>query len=181
MSNQRIIIFDGPDGCGKTQIAAALSERIGVPVFKNEFEWKHFSTENKDEYFVNAIKYQHPYLLSFLKQTGNSVIFDRAHPSEFAYSSVFNRKTDWDALTECDEMSYDMNAKIIIPFRTSYDNVEDEFGVTSEHLEKIFNEYKAFARWTKCEVYFLNVDDEDLDRELREVIGFVGEYDESTL
>ena len=117
MKKQHVIIFDGPDGCGKTNISAALSDLMGIPVFKNEFEWDYFDVKSKNDYFINAIKYQHPYLLSYIKQSGSSIIFDRAHPSEFVYSKVFSRKTDLDALRMCDDMSAVLGAKIIIPLR----------------------------------------------------------------
>jgi len=45
MRKQQVIIFDGPDGCGKTNIAAALSDALGVPVFKNQFEWDNYEIE----------------------------------------------------------------------------------------------------------------------------------------
>ena len=174
MKDQMVIIFDGPDGCGKTNIANALSELLRIPVFKNQFEWDNFDLDVSGNYFINAIRYQHPYILSFLKQTGNSVIFDRAHPSEFAYSRVFGRETCEKSLKLCDDMSAELSAKIIIPYRSSYNDVEDEYGVTPAHLERIESEYRDFANHTKCDVYFLNVDDEDLSREIAEIIDFLG-------
>ena len=168
-----VIIFDGPDGCGKTNISSALSSLLKIPVFKNEFEWDHFEVKTKNDYFIKAIKYQHPYLLSYIKQTGSSVIFDRAHPSEFVYPKVFNRDTDERSLQICDDMSASLGAKIIIPYRSSYEGVEDEYGVTPEHLLEIDRGYKEFAKWTKCDTFFLNVDDEDLDRELKEIMEFL--------
>ena len=179
MRKQRVIIFDGPDGCGKTNIAAALSDVLGIPVFKNQFEWDNFDLGSSNNYFINAIRYQHPYVLSFLKQTGSSVIFDRAHPSEFAYSRVFGRETCEKSLELCDIMSADLSAKIIIPYRTSYGSVEDEYGVTPSHLRALESEYRSFADNTRCDVYFLNVDDEDLGRELAEIIDFLGDDYES--
>ena len=178
MSKQQVIIFDGPDGCGKTNIAEALSVALGVPVFKNKFEWDFFDDDDSQGYFKKAIKYQHPYILSYLEQTGNSVIFDRAHPSEFAYSIIFNRETCAKSLLLCDHMSAAMSAKIIIPYRTSYDSVKDEHGVTAEQLSKLEEAYRQFAEFTECDVYFLNVDDENLDRELAEIINFLRSDDE---
>ena len=181
MSKQQVIIFDGPDGCGKTNIAEALSDNIGVPVFKNKLEWDFFDDNNSQEYFKTAIRYQHPYILSYLEQTGSSVIFDRAHPSEFVYSRVFDRETCMSSLELCDEMSAKMSAKIIIPYRTSYDNVKDEHGVTTEQLIRIEYEYRQFAKLTRCDIYFLNVDDENLDRELQEIMRFLGSKNETGL
>ena len=60
---QRIIIFEGPDGCGKTNIAAELSRRLNIPVFKNDQEWSHFGTQDAAEYFRLTAKYSYPFAL----------------------------------------------------------------------------------------------------------------------
>lgn len=73
----------------------------------------------------------------------------------------------------CDDMSAEMSVKIIIPYRTNYENVDDEFGVNPIKLVEIESEYRAFAKWTKCDVMWLNVDDEDLDREIKEIVDFL--------
>lgn len=172
---QMVLIFEGPDGCGKTNISQALSQLIGVPYFKNTNEWDFF--ENDPSYFVNALTYGDPYFLSYLKQTGASVILDRSYPSEWVYSKVFGRKTNEDVLTAVDSLYAQLGTRIILPFRTDYSNVVDQFSsVTSEKLAKIDKEYRNFANWTKCETLFVNVDDENLDRELFEILNFfVGE------
>ena len=33
MKNQRVIIFEGPDGCGKSNIAEAVSHLLNIPIF----------------------------------------------------------------------------------------------------------------------------------------------------
>ena len=173
--NQTIIIFEGPDGCGKTNMAHGLSGKIGAPYFKNKDEWKHF--QDDPSYFVNALTYGDPYFLSYLEQTGASVILDRSYPSEWVYSRVFGRETNTTALEFIDRKYAELGTKIIIPFRTCYSNVVDQFSsVTPEKLSRIDSEYRDFARWTKCETLFVNVDDENLDRELFEILNFfVGE------
>ena len=92
-SSQQIIIFEGPDGCGKTNISTALSEKIRVPYFKNKDEWKFFV--DNPSYFVNALTYGDPYFLSYLEQTGASVIVDRWYPSEWVYSQVLTALQIW--------------------------------------------------------------------------------------
>ncbi len=169
---QRIIIFDGPDMCGKTEMAQELSGRLGVPYFKNENEWKFF--EKDPSYFKNAVTYGDPYFASYLKQTGASVIMDRWYPSEWVYSQVFNRETNLDAMAQIDHGMAKLGAVIIIPWRTSYDGLKDQFkSVTTKKMEEIEVVYKAFGAWTDCKVFWLNVDDEDLDRELSEIMEFL--------
>ena len=177
MKKQQLIIFDGPDGCGKSNICAALSDHLKIPSFKNEDEWQHFPHKSKTEYFLNTIRYAHPHLLQYFKQTETSVILDRAYPSELVYSKIFGRKTDMDSLRHCDDLCVKMDATIIVPYRTSYTNVIDQFDFVDEQLlDRIHEAYMTdFLDWTNCRVYPLNVDDEDLEREMREVLGFLDE------
>ncbi len=173
MKKQQLIIIDGPDGCGKTNIAEALSKRIGVPVFKNSGEWDHFGQCSGNEYFDLAASYLHPYVLSFIEQTGTSVILDRSHPSEWAYSRVFDRprldgQTEW---SDC--RSAKLGAKVIIAVRSNYSDVVDEHGVQPEHLAQLDRLYREYANITECDCLLLNVDDENLERELAEIIEFL--------
>ena len=171
--NQTIIIFEGPDGCGKTNMAHGLSGKIGAPYFKNKDEWKHF--QDDPSYFVNALTYGDPYFLSYLEQTKASVIVDRWYPSEWVYSQVFDRPTNMGVLRAIDDRAASLGAKIIIPTRTSYSNVVDQFAdiVTPDLLATVHDYYLAFKDWTKCESLVINVDDEDLDRELAEILEFI--------
>ena len=174
---QRIIIFDGPDMCGKTEMAHEISRRIDVPYFKNKNEWTFF--ENDTSYFKNALTYGDPYFASYLEQTGTSVIMDRWYPSEWVYSKAFTRSTNLDALTHVDEVAASLGAVIIIPYRTSYDGLVDQFeSVTPAKMAEIEMLYKAFAVWTKCEVFWLNVDDEDLERETTQILEFLNKENE---
>jgi thymidylate kinase len=174
-SAQNIIIFEGPDGCGKTNIARALSTQLNIPYFKNENEWAFF--ENDPSYFINALTYGDPYFLSYLEQTGASVIADRWYPSEWVYSRAFSRPTNHDALESIDSRAAAMGAKIIIPHRTDYSGVIDQFEsiITTDTLKSIHQLYQDFAKWTRCPTYFLNVDDEVLVRELFEITSFLGD------
>ena len=104
MNPQQVIIFEGPDGCGKSNIAQALSDHLGIHTFKNEAEWEHFPKGEKTDYFLNAIRFAHPHLLEYFRQTKTSVILDRAYPSELVYSKIFNRETDMSALRYCDDL-----------------------------------------------------------------------------
>ena len=170
----QVIILDGPDGCGKTNIGLALAERLGISYFKNEGEWDHFADKDKTEYFLNCIRYRHPHLLEFLNATNTSVVLDRAYPSEFVYPGLFNRETDPRAVNLCDVMCAEMNAKIIIPCRSDYSEVKDQFDfVDEEMLNKIHKGYKDFSCWTSCDVLMLNVDDEDLEREIKDIMVFL--------
>lgn len=174
ITKQSVVVFEGPDGCGKTHISQALSNLTGIPYFKNKDEWKNFIDD--PAYFVNALTYGDPYFLSYLEQTQASVIIDRWYPSEWVYSRVFGRPTDLRVLRAIDQRAAQLGVKIVMPHRTSYTGVVDQFAdvVTPTVLDRVAVEYREFASWTECKTFFLNVDDEDIERELAEVKQFLG-------
>lgn len=162
---QTIIILEGADLVGKTNIGIALSNRLRVPYFKNYLEASSF---NEVDYFFNTLKYAQPIVLQLLEQTRQSIIFDRLYPSEFVYSQVYNRKTDFDLLASLDKRYSKLGARIFLFERTDYGNLKDDI-IESDKLELIKEKYREFARFTKCKVNFINVDDENLEREVNEV------------
>ena len=165
VGQQRIVMFVGPDRCGKTQIAQEVSKRSGIPYFKASSEHDAFlsSRVSKRELFLNQLRYADPRVIDVFKQGGFSMLFDRAYPCEVAYASVFNR--EWSKL----------GAAIILCQRSSYDGIYDDLDPTvgPKMLQAIHDAYEEFARWTQCRLLRLNVDDEDLDREVAEVTSFI--------
>jgi len=172
---QKIIIFDGPDQCGKTEIAKKLSKVIGIPYFKNENERQEFKDDDKD-YFMNMTKYSDPFFISYLKQSKANIILDRSYPSEYVYCKAFNRDTDWDTLKWIDKQYAKLNALIIICHRSEYtladDLCPDRLNVNK--ITELDKYYKQFVKsYTECNVKFLNVDDENLSREILEILDFM--------
>ena len=50
----------------------------------------------------------------------------------------------------------------------------DQFeAITSEKLKEIDEKYKEIKYWTACDVFYLNVDDEDLEREMGDIIEYL--------
>jgi thymidylate kinase len=172
-AHQRTIIFDGPDNCGKTNIGLELSKRTCIPYFKNSDEHKYFLSD--PTYFVNAIRHVDTYFTSYLEQSASSVILDRAYPSEWVYSQALGRETDMEVLTSLDQRHAAMGTKIVIPIRSSYRGVSDDYEIVNQNIQKIHDLYLEFAKWSRCEVLILNVDDEDIEREIREISEFVSE------
>lgn len=167
-----VVLFDGSDKVGKTEMAKELSRRLSIPYFKNESEWKAFS--NDPSYFVNALKYGDPYFYNFLKQTGHSTILDRSYPSEWVYSRVYGRKTDHDVLRYVDKLAAEIGIKIVIPYRTSYEGLHDDMhDIDSKHMQKISDAYSEFLNWTQCNVLHLCIDCEDLDWEMETILEFI--------
>lgn len=172
MKKQHVIIFDGPDRCGKSEMSKHLASILGIPYFKNESEWNAFS--NDKEYFSNAMKYGDDFFYRFLRDTGVSCILDRSYPSEWVYSKVYGRKTHDDSLKWIDGIASSIGTKIIVPYRSSYAGMRDDIhDIDDEHLQKIHNEYVNFLGWTSCKSLHICVDDENLDREMSEIAEFL--------
>lgn len=174
MKRQQIIVLDGPDMCGKTQIARELSHRTGVPYYKASDE--HQAFVGKQDYFVNSLKYSDTRLVDFIRQTETSVIFDRCWPSEFVYAKFFDRPTDLETLWEIDRRYAQLGAKIIFCTRTSFEGIHDDLKpdwIGPHELERLNSLYQDFAMMTKCEIKWLIVDDENLDREVTEIQKFL--------
>ena len=107
---------------------------------------------------------------------------DRWYPSEWVYPRVFHRETDHDALEKIDKFVSKLNTIIVIPYRTSYEGVKDQFeSITERRMIDIDMMYKYFAAWTKCKFMRLNVDDENLEREVNEILNFMEEVYERSI
>lgn len=171
---QSVIVICGPDMTGKSQITAELSRRTGIPSFKASTE--HDTFLSKQELFALQLRHADTRMVDFLKQTGHSVIFDRSFPCEFVYSRVLNRQTDCVALAKVDIAMAALGARVIVCHRSSYDGIVDDLdpSITGDKLRALDTEYKNFVKWTKCKTMMLNVDDEDLEREVNEVMQWLG-------
>lgn len=168
-----LLALEGVDMTGKTNIAAELSNRLSVPVFKNTGEWK--TDLRSPEYFKNLLVYGGTFLIDFIHQTRPNAILDRYYPSEWVYSRFFSRETDNEILRKIDEKFAEAGGKIIICRRKSYDGIQDDLHsyIDSETLKGLDKLYGEFTEWTKCPVLTLWVDDEDLEREVREIRGWM--------
>lgn len=174
--HQRLILFVGPDGTGKTNISKALSKDLGIPRFKHSLEWNAHDPTT-DDYLLNLLKYGGPFLTDFLRQTGASGIFDRMYPCEYAYSTVFNRRTSLPVILYMHEQFSAMGAVIVKCFRQPYEDYSDEIHkefTTAEHLEALDENYENFFKtypWTP--VLRLDVTDHNLDRQLGNIKEFL--------
>ncbi len=180
-TKQTIVMFVGSDMTGKTQIAKELSRITFVPYFKATSEHTTFlsSRYSTNDQFLNQLRFADPRVFDLLRQTGHSVIFDRAYPCEFSYSKVLGRETDLKMLHHVDESWASIGTKIVFCHRSSYKGIVDDLDPTIEekHLQQLHDAYEEFIGWTKCQVLRLNVDDENLDREVNEVMKFIGYND----
>jgi thymidylate kinase len=162
---QRIIIFDGPDGCGKTEMGKELSKRTGIPYFRMATQHENWRTGK----FKEALEFDQTYIAEFLKQTCYSAIIDRAYPSEWVYSSVFKRETNPAVLRSVDGIFSELGADIIIPVKESYERNREDEVIPSDKYKAIHDKYIEFSKWTRCRAWVMNVDSLgcDIEREIK--------------
>lgn len=176
---QHIVFFVGPDRCGKTEIAKATARRLNVPYFKASSEHDSYlsSKVTRREAFLNQLRYADPRVFDVLKQSGHSLVFDRGFPCEWVYSRVFDRETDPTMLRHMDEMWSTIDARVVFCHRSSYEGIVDDLDpkITARVLRDIHVEYENFFVWSRCRHLSLNVDDEDLTREVDDVTRFLME------
>jgi thymidylate kinase len=112
----KIIIFEGPDRCGKSEIGTALAKHLGLSYFKNHAEHDNFSNEN----FLSTAFTEAFYLLDMLKQVEfkeNGIILDRHIPSEWVYAKTFERETSEALVFKVDEELAKLGAVIIYCYK----------------------------------------------------------------
>lgn len=165
---QKIVIFDSPDGTGKTNIANGLSKKIGVPYFRMDTQHDNWRKKR----FQEALEFDQTYIASFLRQTHGNVIMDRAYPSEWVYSKVFKRETNEQVLERVDREFAQMGAYIIVPLRRDYANNREDEVVPKEKLQALHDTYLAFCQWSRCTTIKIFVDDfsDDLEKELAAIV-----------
>ena len=170
-----IVFLVGADRCGKTQIGHELSRRLGLPYYKAATEHAGF-LKNQDR-FINDIRYSCPARLDLLKQVGTGIVYDRGFPCEWVYSQFYNRKTDEEAIRYLDDEYAKLGASIILCTRSSFEGIVDDLDdrLNGESLQEISNLYETFLKSSKCKTLKLIVDDEDLQREISDILNFLEE------
>lgn len=161
---QKIIIFDSPDGTGKTNIAQALSMDLKIPYFRMDTQHQNWRKGK----FKEALEFDQPYLAEFIRQTHSNVIIDRAYPAEWVYSRVFDRPTNDEVLEQIDLAFARMGAYIVIPVRHDYSKARKDDLVDKKHLPLLHETYMEFARWSRCTTITIYVDafGNDLKKEI---------------
>jgi thymidylate kinase len=163
-TQQKIIIFDSPDGTGKTNIAVGLAAKLGLPYFKMNTEHENWRKGK----FKEALEFDQTYLLQFLKQTGYSVVIDRAYPAEWVYSQIFKRETNMELIKKLDDEFARLGTCIVIPVRQDYKSARADDLVKNEMLPKLHDKYMEFRDFSKCSTVTMYVDSyrENLKEEL---------------
>lgn len=165
---QRLIIFEGPDLCGKTNIAEAVSKQFGIPVYKSGRE--HDLFHDKDAQYL-TLKYGNYEMIKLLETTKASVIFDRFFPSEWVYSQVYDRTRDLDLVLEYDAYWASLGGVIVWLDKPELDGV-DELIDAAEYNE-IRRKYNDYMQLTKCRHLYLDTSDHNLSEQAKKICNFI--------
>lgn len=162
-----IIIFVGPDNCGKTEISQALSKKLNYQYYKNDTEHYCFVENN----FDNLVKYHAPGMIDFFKKINikEGLILDRFTPCEYAYSKTFNRKFEEELLFKLDEELADLNSVIIYCYKDHYESFSDEV-VKEEDMKTVMKYYEEYFTKTKMKVIRIETSSEDLEQQIPELL-----------
>mgnify|MGYP003402944588 FL=1 len=169
-NKHNIIYVCGPDHTGKTEISKALAQKINGTRFKASSE--HETLISHADKFSIQTAICEPRQIDLITQIGAKVVFDRGWPCEFAYGNILERKVDLQSIFHIDELAYKANAIVIVCWRSSYKFIVDDLNIrlAGDMLSKIELEYRRLATMCKTPFIFVNVDDENLDREINDIV-----------
>ena len=149
------LLVEGPDGCGKTEIARDLATELKLAYFKVDSERKNWdeSTFKSSLWFDFTL----PQFLWQAKVPG--VVFDRSYGSEWVYSRVFERETNVPMLERTDFGFSGVGAIQVVLLRRDYRDARQDDLVAPGKLPLLHEAYLKFIDWTRCDVVTMRVDD----------------------
>lgn len=171
-----IIIFEGNENTGKTNISKQLSKEINIPYFKNKVELNNpIFIETID--FEEEIKYIWRFLISFMKQIKCDAIFDRGYITEYVYGNVlrkenFEKKNIEKYIFKYDEILSEMDCKLIFCYKDHHS--EDDY-IDTKIMPEIDEYYKKYLQLTKLKNLQLNTTDCDLTNQIKKIKQFIYE------
>ena len=160
--NHKLIIFQGHDMVGKTNIANALSKVINIPLFK--FTKQH----DKNPNFLSILRYTAECQIQICEQTNYPIIFDRFVGSQYAYSKFNNRKTDIQKIFDLDYRASKLNGVIIYCYKDKEFYKDDDLQLyTINDYDLLKKYYDQFLQKSKCRIIKLCTNNEDLQFQIK--------------
>lgn len=164
-----VIIFEGFENTGKTEISVALSKALNIPRYKCPTEKGAFNNTYNPEY---SLIYETRKFIEFLEQgIIKNVILDRDYPSEYAYGPIFRKYTYDDLeidqyITEYDRRLYPHNVTIVFCYKPKYKEYYDEV-VDVSYKGEVENRYREFITKTNNQVIMLDTSDENIENQIK--------------
>lgn len=152
-----IVFFEGPDGCGKTEVSTEFARANGFPRFKVPNEREMWERKGHASF---AASLPFDFLLThFIEQVGlKDVVFDRGYASEWVYSKEFGRETNDELLQKIDDRFAQLGAVHVILKRHDYSGARQDELVRKADLNRLSRCYSEFAQWSRCSVLTMFVD-----------------------
>lgn len=145
-----IVVVEGIDRVGKTRFCKKLSKDTGIPVFKEGMNFKEMSKIYGGETIRRIMCEKMKSILNVLKITGQDMIFDRFHISEWVYGYLERKAFYCKDIKEIDEMLYDMGAIVVILHPSGKERLKHcsrEHGKDLSGYERMF---KRVGAESKC-------------------------------
>lgn len=170
---QRVVIFGGPDRCGKTTIAKELSRQTGIPYFKPVNQ--SWFAQNDPGRFALQTEWGEPKLYDFIHQTKASAIMDRGFPCDYVYSKLLGRHTAWNTIEELDKAYGELGALFVVTVRTSYKGrADDQWKKIDEPmLWTLDQQYRVYAKNSNMRTLVLETDDENLKKQIEAIMMYL--------
>lgn len=145
-----IFVVEGINGVGKTALCNMLSEKTGIPVFREEVNFKYWIERTDCDVVRNMMVEKMRSILNILKAMDSDIIFDRFHLSEYVYGMIDRMSWLTDGLREIDNMLVEMKAKVIIVHPLDIESLSLEYGKDLREYEQRYK--RAEFGFTKCNV-----------------------------
>lgn len=161
-----IILFEGFENTGKTEISTELSRLLEIPRYKDTREHKCFSGKSSYSQELSLVHETYKILSYFDQGIIKNVILDRDYISEYAYGKIYRPK-QYDKY-DCENYiwAYDNwyflnNLYTIFCYKNKYNGYSDPLVQLSDK-DKVDKRYLEFFNKTVNKTLMLNTESEDL-------------------
>lgn len=174
---KNIILFEGHDDSGKSNISTKLSSKLNIPYFKCSIEHHMFKGE-VDFDQEHQLKYDTLKFIQLIQQNViNNIIVDRDYVSEFVYGKIFRNekylKNNCDYYIKLyDRMYFLCNLLIILTHKPNLDDYKDEL-VNVTEAKEVYQRYFEFLNFTINNVLVLDTTDRNLEVQIEKISNYI--------
>ena len=137
-----IIVFEGPDGAGKTTLITHLSQKFNLPIIKMPKAHETFH----DWKVLNALSENYDRMLDQIAVSQSTFLVDRGLLSGLVYSKVYNRGNDVSYIWDIIKRNHSIFFIICVGDSDKLLARKKDAIIDPDNLRKINEEYKSLAR-----------------------------------